>query len=163
MATNKFFTIEFKGGLDLINQLSQVELELKKVNDAIKEAKKTGDTEVYKKLRIEQEELKKSSQELKKNLRDSIKDFEGQKAPVGSLVALRQEYTKLTREIQLYSKEQRESAEGLSKIKLAGNLKKEILSIDQSIGDFRSNIGNYKSALLDVGDIVTQAVCLQVV
>jgi hypothetical protein len=155
MATNKFFTIEFKGGLDLINQLSQVELELKKVNDAIKEAKKTGDTEVYKKLRIEQEELKKSSQELKKNLRDSIKDFEGQKAPVGSLVALRQEYTKLTREIQLYSKEQRESAEGLSKIKLAGNLKKEILSIDQSIGDFRSNIGNYKSALLDVGDIVT--------
>jgi hypothetical protein len=71
------------------------------------------------------------------------------------LVALRQEYTKLTREIQLYSKEQRESAEGLSKIKLAGNLKKEILSIDQSIGDFRSNIGNYKSALLDVGDIVT--------
>ena len=80
MATNKFFTIEFKGGLDLINQLSQVELELKRVNDAIKEAKKTGDTEVYKKLRIEQEELKKSSQELKKNLRDSIKDFEGQKA-----------------------------------------------------------------------------------
>lgn len=58
MATNKFFTIEFKGGLDLINQLSQVELELKRVNDAIKEAKKTGDTEVYKKLRIEQEELK---------------------------------------------------------------------------------------------------------
>jgi TP901 family phage tail tape measure protein len=155
MATNKFFTIEFKGGLDLINQLSQVELELKRVNDAIKEAKKTGDTEVYKKLRIEQEELKKSSQELKKNLRDSIKDFEGQKAPVGSLVALRQEYTKLTREIQLYSKEQRESAEGLSKIKLAGNLKKEILEIDQSIGSFTSNIGNYKSALLDVGDIVT--------
>lgn len=155
MATNKFFTIEFKGGLELINELSQVELELKKVNDAIKEAKKTGDTEVYKKLRLEQEELKKSSQELKKNLRDSIKDFEAQKAPVGSLVALRQEYSKLTKEIQLFSKEQRESAEGLAKIKLAGNLKKEILDIDQSIGDFRSNIGNYKSALLDVGDIVS--------
>lgn len=155
MATNKFFTIEFKGGLDLINQLSQVELELKRVNDAIKEAKKTGDTEVYKKLRIEQEELKKSSQELKKNLRDSIKDFEGQKAPVGSLVALRQEYTKLTREIQLFSKEQRESAEGLSKIKLAGNLKKEILEIDQSIGSFTSNIGNYKSSLLGIGDLLS--------
>ena len=139
MALSKaFFSIEFKGGAQLIDQISDTELAMNELAKAIRNAKKAGDADNYKKLRKEQEDLKKSTSDLKKELRDSVKEFEAQKYPIGSLAQLRQEYSKLTKEISIMTKAQRDSADGLSKIKFAANLKKEIIDIDQSIGNFTS-------------------------
>lgn len=155
MASKAFFSIEFKGGAQLIHQIADTELAMNELAKAIRNAKKAGDADNYKKLRKEQEDLKKSTADLKKELRDSVKEFEAQKYPIGSLAQLRQEYSKLTKEISIMTKAQRDSADGLAKIKFAANLKKEIIDIDQSIGNFTSNIGNYKSAFSGLAGILS--------
>lgn len=155
MTTKSFFSIEFKGGQGLINELAEVELRLNDISTAIKNAKKEGKTDLYKDLRLQQENLKKSSLDLKKALRESVKDFETVKAPIGSLQALRGEYSKLTKEIALMTETQRKGADGIAKINIARNIKTQIEQIDQSMGIYTSNIGNYKSALIGVGDVIT--------
>lgn len=158
MASKAFFSIEFQGGAELIRELSAVELELKKVQDQIKAAQKAGDGDAYKNLRVQQEDLKRSSAELRKEIKAQANAFEKAQFPKDSLIGLEQEYSKLRAEIRGFSKDYRESAEGIAKIRLADSLKSQILEIDNSIKDFKSNIGNYKSGLSDlsnVGDIIT--------
>lgn len=158
MASKAFFSIEFQGGAELIRELSAVELELKKVQDQIKAAQKAGDTDAYKNLRVQQEDLKRSSSELRKELKQQATAFEKAQFPKDSLIGIEQEYSKLRAEIRGFSKDYRESAAGIAKIRLADSLKSQILEIDNSIKDFKSNIGNYKSglsSLSNVGDIIT--------
>ncbi len=158
MASKAFFSIEFQGGAELIRELSAVELELKKVQDQIKAAQKAGDGDAYKNLRVQQEDLKRSSAELRKEIKAQATAFEKAQFPKDSLIGLEQQYSKLRAEIRGFSKDYRESAAGIAKIRLADSLKGQILEIDNSIKDFKSNIGNYKSglsSLSNVGDIIT--------
>ena len=71
------------------------------------------------------------------------------------MIGLEQEYAKLRIEIRGLSKDARDSAEGIAKIKLADSLKSQILEVESSIKDFKGNIGNYGSALGNVGDLLT--------
>lgn len=155
MANKLFFQIEFQGGADVIKELAQVELELNNVKNQINAAKKAGDQDLYKNLRVQQEDLKKSSAELRKEIKDQTKAFEAAKYPKDSLIGLEQEYAKLRIEIRGLSKDARDSAEGIAKIKLADSLKSQILEVESSIKDFKGNIGNYGSALGNVGDLLT--------
>lgn len=158
MASKAFFSIEFQGGAELIRELSAVELELKKVQDQIKAAQKAGDGDAYKNLRVQQEDLKRSSAELRKEIKAQATAFEKAQFPKDSLIGLEQQYSSLRAEIRGFSKDYRESAAGIAKIRLADSLKGQILEIDNSIKDFKSNIGNYKSglsSLSNVGDIIT--------
>lgn len=158
MASKAFFSIEFQGGAELIRELSAVELELKKVQDQIKAAQKAGDGDAYKNLRVQQEDLKRSSAELRKEIKAQATAFEKAQFPKDSLIGLEQQYSSLRAEIRGFSKDYRESAAGIAKIRLADSLKSQILEIDNSIKDFKSNIGNYKSglsSLSNVGDIIT--------
>jgi hypothetical protein len=61
MANKLFFSIEFVGGKATIDELAAVELELAGINKQLAAAKKAGDGDTYKKLRLEQENLKENS------------------------------------------------------------------------------------------------------
>lgn len=155
MAQKAFFTLEFLGGQKVINELAEVELELDKLAKQIKEAKKLGQDDIYKSLRLQQEDLKKASTTLRAELKAQSREFENVKYPATSVIGLEQEYSKLRATIRGMSKEARESADGISKIKLAEQLKSQVIQIDGSIKDFKSNIGNYKSAFSGIGDLLT--------
>jgi hypothetical protein len=65
MANKLFFSIEFVGGKATIDELAAVELELSGINKQLAAAKKAGDSDTYKKLRLEQENLKENSKGFK--------------------------------------------------------------------------------------------------
>lgn len=79
------------------------------------------------------------------------KELQLSDAPKGSLVALRLEYIKLTTQIARLTEQERNSQFGQSLIKNAAKVKSSINSIEQSIGNFTGNVGNYASAFNRVG------------
>lgn len=79
----------------------------------------------YKHVKEEISELNQEHQKLNKEL--------GKNPPKGSLASLRNEYNVLNNEISTFTKAQRESADGLAKIKLSQNLKQDIRDIEQSL------------------------------
>lgn len=155
MASKKFFSIEFQGAKDTIDQLAKIELEMKKLADQIREAKKLGKEDVYKDLRFQQENLKKTATELRAELRNSVREFEKSKFPTDSIVGLEHAYSKLRTEIRGMSKEMRESAEGIQKIRFAEHIKNQIDKTSQSFGDWKSQIGSYKKSILEAGDVIS--------
>lgn len=88
-------------------------------------------------------------------INQSIKSFGKQKFPEDSIVGLRKRYSELRKEIQGLSKDQRESDFGKNLIREAKEIKEEIIELDQSIGDFSSNIGNYQSAFTGFGGLLS--------
>lgn len=156
MAKKLFFSLEFQGGKETINQLASVELQLAELAKQIREAKKAGNEDVYKELRIKQEELRISTQKLRTELRQQAAEFKAQTYPADSLIGLENQYAKLRLEIRGMSADVRQSAEGIAKIQLAANIKQDVDNLNRSFGDFKSNIGNYVSAIkLGFLDLVT--------
>ena len=147
--------LDIKVDSQTARQLSQVERELLGVNNQLREAKKAGNTEVYGKLKVQQQGLRFEAVKLRKALRDQVKTFETAKFPKDSLLGLRQEYGKLIKEIQTLSKEERKGDYAKGLIKNAKNIKDEIDKVEQSFGKFNSNVGNYRDGLISIGDIVT--------
>lgn len=124
--------------------LAQLELQLNEVNKAIREAKKAGDTDTYESLRREQLSLQDASKELRKEIRAQQKDFRDQKFPEDSIIGLRTEYRKLTKEIRQLSQTDpdfdKKSQEAL-------NLKNQIRDLSKAFGDTSPNVGNYQEAI----------------
>jgi TP901 family phage tail tape measure protein len=117
--------------------LKAINKELKKVEDGSEGQKLLRQAAVNAKLAINDltEQQKKLNAELK-----------ALKVPTDSLAGLRLQYSKLSVEISKLDEVQRKSILGQSLIKNAANLKKQIDGIEQSIGRFTGNVGNYKSA-----------------
>jgi len=155
MANKLFFSIEFVGGKATVDELAAVELELAEINKQLAAAKKAADGDTYKKLRLEQENLKKSAKDLRAELVSTTRDFEKAKFPTDSIVGMEHAYASLRREIREMSAEARNSAAGLQKLKFAESLKGQIDVTNRSIGDFKSSIGNYQTAFTGLGDLVT--------
>jgi len=155
MANKLFFSIEFVGGKATIDELAAVELELSGINKQLAAAKKAADGETYKRLRLEQENLKKTAKDLRAELVSTTREFEKAKFPTDSIVGMEHAYASLRREIREMSAEARNSAAGLQKLKFAESLKNQIDVTNRSIGDFKSSIGDYKSAFTGLGDLVT--------
>ena len=155
MANKLFFSIEFVGGKATIDELAAVELELSGINKQLAAAKKAADGETYKRLRLEQENLKKTAKDLRAELVSTTREFEKAKFPTDSIVGMEHAYASLRREIREMSAEARNSSAGLQKLKFAESLKNQIDVTNRSIGDFKSSIGDYKSAFTGLGDLVT--------
>ena len=155
MANKLFFSIEFVGGKATIDELAAVELELSGINKQLAAAKKAADGDTYKKLRVEQENLKKTAKDLRAELVSTTREFEKAKFPTDSIVGMEHAYASLRREIREMSAEARNSSAGLQKLKFAESLKNQIDVTNRSIGDFKSSIGDYKSAFTGLGDLVT--------
>ncbi|MEM4255674.1 MAG: phage tail tape measure protein [Candidatus Norongarragalinales archaeon] len=92
--------------------------------------------------------------ELNAKQRELNREFSAAKLPKDSLVALRLEYSKLTKQVAELSKAERESEFGQKLIKDAARIKKEIDGVEQSMGRFTGNVGNYKSALSGLGNVM---------
>lgn len=93
--------------------------------------------------------------DLTKAQKDLNREFKATQVPKDSLAGLRLEYQRLTDQINKLSKAEREAAAGQQTILRANNLKSQIDSIEQSIGRFTGNVGNYRSALGGIGDLLT--------
>jgi TP901 family phage tail tape measure protein len=130
--------------------LAKIELRLQQINTQVKQAKSTGSTTQTSNLTSlisEQKTLLNLRKELNKELNQQttikINPFDST-----SLVSLRAELSKVTKAYATLSEEARKSSEGIALYNKAVSLKTQVSGIEESLGDFRRNVGNYQSALL---------------
>lgn len=119
--------------------------EVKKLNEEIK--KVTVGTKEYRQYAEQLVKTKVEAAQLRDRQRELNKEFQATRVPTDSLAGLRLEYGKLTAQINTLSRAERESNFGKNLIKNAASVKKEIDGIEQSVGRFTGNVGNYSSAL----------------
>jgi TP901 family phage tail tape measure protein len=136
---------------ELVAQDVNVGVELAKQRDALKalnkELKKVGEgTEEQKKLTEQAVKTKLAIADLTQQQKKLNSELSATKVPTDSLAGLRLQYSKLAGELSKLSAAERESDFGKNLIKNASKVKKEIDGIEQSIGRFTGNVGNYKSA-----------------
>ena len=129
-----------------INSISQLELELAKLNKQLREAKKQGDTATYTKVRGETAKLKSELSQANRELTQQQKDFRALSFAPGSYHAISAEVSKLKREFQGLGKEAREGIAGNQIRQRIASLTGELKKIDAGVGVFTRNVGNYASA-----------------
>lgn len=141
------FRLEFEGSSETINELAKIEVELKDIVTQINELKKSGglrkNQAEYQLLRAEQIKLQNSSKELRREITEQAKTFKAAQYPKDSLIGMRMEYNKLSRQIDELDKNARQSTFGKDLIKQARDLNNEIKAVEASVGNFRRNVGNY--------------------
>lgn len=121
--------------------------EIKKLNKEIAAAKgANGYTDLVRQLT----DAKIKASELKAEQRALNKEFQATQVPKDSLAGLRLEYSKLTDQITKLSAAERNSDFGRGLVSSAARVKKEIGGIEESLGRFTGNVGNYKSAISGV-------------
>lgn len=113
----------------------------------------------YSQLKDQQITLRAESRRLNIELRQQAKDFDriSQDIPDDSLIGLRRRYEQLRQEIDRLGKAGRESADGLDKIRQAADIKGQIDSIGESVGDFRSQVGSYSKAVQELIGFLSSA------
>ena len=125
----------------------------KAINAEIKAAKALGSP--YTQLLGESVKLKRETEALREQQKLLNREFKTTTVPKDSLAGLRLEYQKLSVELSKLTAAERGSNFGKGIIKNAAQVKQQIDGIEQSIGRFTGNVGNYKTALLSIGDLVT--------
>ena len=80
------------------------------------------------------------------------KEFAQAQVPTDSLAGLRIEYSKLIDQVNKLSKAERETEQGKALIANAAKVKGEINQIQESVGNFTGNVGNYKTSILAASD-----------
>lgn len=140
------YEIEFLGSDEVIKKQAQLTLELRKTNEAIKEAKKNSDDNLYKKLVESQLKLKEQIKQTNQEIKNQKKEFESSKYPTDSLKALELSYVKVKNEVKNLSEQERKSQIGQDLIKKLGTLRTEVNKTKASIGEltksFASNFGD---------------------
>ena len=152
MATKILFTFTAQD-VNVAKTQDDVKDRLAAINKEIKAAKAAGSP--YGALIGESIKLKRESVALREEQAKLNKEFKATTVPKDSLAGLRLEYSKLTDAVNKLSAAERASPAGQSIIKNASNVKGQIDGIEQSLGRFTGNVGNYKSALLGIGDALT--------
>ena len=134
-------------------RLEALREEIRRLNKEIKGAE-IG-TPVYNDLIARITDAKLEAAKLKEEQKALNREFKAAQVPKDSLAGLRIEYSKLTEQIRVLSATERQSAFGQSLIKNAAGVKREIDGIEQSLGRFTGNVGNYKSAFASLAQIVS--------
>ena len=152
MARKVLFEIEVEnvGATQRINALRE---EIKRLNKEIKGINEGSDD--YKRLTGEIANAQIEIKDLREQQKQLNRDFQAAKFPKDSLQGLRIEYAKLVDQIKILSAAERESDFGKSLIKNASGVKSQIDSIEQSLGRFTGNVGNYRSAFGSLAQIVS--------
>jgi len=137
-----------------LNKLADIEIRLKKIKDGIKNEKAsgTGSAANLSALLTEEKALLLSKKELTKQLNEEAKAFNQVKneADPTSLVGLREELKRLKAQYIILGEAQREAAEGQQLFNKIVGTNTKISNIEQSIGDFRRNVGNYQNAVQSI-------------
>ena len=134
-------------------RIAELQALIRKLNKEIKAGDKTG--EAYDGLLADLTKAKRETELLREEQKQLNREFKAQQVPKDSLAGLRIEYARLTEQITKFSKAERESDNGKRLIANAAALKNQINGIEESVGRFTGSVGNYKKALLSVGDLVT--------
>lgn len=134
-------------------RIAELQALVRQLNKEIKAGDKTG--EAYDGLLIDLTKAKRETELLREEQRKLNREFKAQQVPRDSLAGLRIEYARLTEQITKFSKAERETDNGKRLIANAASLKTQINGIEESVGRFTGSVGNYRKALLSVGDLVT--------
>ena len=121
------------------------------IRDLNKEIRQNPGPERFQELAAELSKNRRELTELTKQQKELTRELNALKVPKDSLAGLRLEYSKLSQAVANLSAEERKSDFGKNLIKNASNVKKEIDGVEQSIGRFTGNVGNYQSALNGLG------------
>lgn len=143
MDQKTLFTIQVNDQ-DLSAALEKARDNVRRLNQEFKKSEQGSDG--YNKLAKEVAGAKNEVSQLTERQKRLNNELKGLNAPKGSLIALRAEYSKLTQQVNNLSEAERNSKFGKSLITSAGGVKTKIDGIEQSIGRFTGNVGNYKSA-----------------
>lgn len=127
--------------------------EIRRLNKEIKGAE-VG-SPVYNDLIAKLTDAKQETARLKDEQKALNREFQAARFPKDSLAGLRIEYSKLTEQIKVLSAAERGRPFGQSLIQNAAKVKSEIDGIEQSLGRFTGNVGNYRSAFGSLADIAT--------
>lgn len=142
------FTLEARD-VNLGALLEEKREQVRRLNAEFRKAKEG--TDEYKRLAKEVADTKNEVRDLTARQREVNREFKALSAPKDSLVGLRLEYSKLSTAISTLSAAERQSGFGKELIANAAKVKAEIDGIEQSIGRFTGNVGNYKSAFEGIG------------
>ena len=134
-------------------RIAELQARVRQLNKEIKAGDKTG--EAYDGLLADLTKAKRETELLREEQKQLNREFKAQQVPRDSLAGLRIEYARLTEQITKFSKAERESDNGKRLIANAAALKTQINGIEESVGRFTGSVGNYRKALLSVGDLVT--------
>ena len=134
-------------------RIAELQALVRQLNKEIKAGDKTG--EAYDGLILDLTKAKRETELLREEQRKLNREFKAQQVPRDSLAGLRIEYARLTEQITKFSKAERETDNGKRLIANAASLKTQINGIEESVGRFTGSVGNYRKALLSVGDLVT--------
>jgi predicted RNase H-like nuclease (RuvC/YqgF family) len=130
---------------------ARIEQTRQSIRDLNKEIRQNPGPERFAQIAAELSKNRRELTELNKQQKELNREMNALKVPKDSLAGLRLEYSKLSQAVAQLSAEERKSQFGQSLIKNARNVKSEIDGVEQSIGRFTGNVGNYRSALNGIG------------
>ncbi len=140
------FQLVVEGSDKAIKDLAALELEIDQINKNLREAKKVGNEDLYKNLKVQQEGLKKEISATRKEINRQVKDFQKAEFPTDSLIGLQRAYGELSQEIRGLSQADPQFEQ---KVAEARKLKDQIREVSIAFGDTSPNIGNYSASILD--------------
>lgn len=152
MAKKILFEIEIEN-VGASRRIEALREEIRRLNKEIKGVEDGSDE--YRKFAGEIANAQIEIKDLKEQQKALNREFQAAKFPKDSLQGLRIEYSKLSEQLKVLSAAERQSPFGQSIIANAANVKKQIDGIEQSIGRFTGNVGNYRSAFASVSEILT--------
>lgn len=141
------FILEINGAKETIDRIAELELQLGDVTTQLREAKKAGDKDLYKKLRGDSANLRQEIKDLNKELREQVKQFKDAEFPEDSYRGLNRQLVNARREIKELSRAELEAGKGDALLKKIQKLDKELKDFDQTIGQNFRNVGNYEQAI----------------
>jgi hypothetical protein len=147
--------IEIGGLKKVINNVGELEQAIRNTRDELKQSGKIG-SESYLRVQRQLGKLKEVKKEVNAETRKQGREFQIS-ADQGkrSYRALNAELVNLRANFKELSEADRKGAIGKGILKNIQALDTELKQIDASIGNFQRNVGNYRQALIGIGDIVT--------
>lgn len=148
---------------DLTNANEELKAQEKELKKEIKELSKDEDANAEA-IRAKQEKvnaIKEAEKVYGEQIRSTSKSIQNQlkvdKEQIGSLKSLRAELSNATKAYDSLSREEREGAKGKELQDHINAVTNELNEAEQATQRYRSNVGNYKSALQGVGNAFQQA------
>lgn len=139
-------------GTKFLNQIAAIDIRLKQVKANIASTKAEAGPDQQGNLALllaEEKALTAQKVLLNKEIKDEISNFDllGNKIDPTSIIGMRNELKTLKNEFLLMSEERKKSQEGLEKFARINVVNTKLNEAEQSIGDFRRNVGNYRDAV----------------
>lgn len=135
-----------------LNKITDIDIKLKAVKENITKAKQAGSTdnsENLTQLVAAEKALKIEKAKTVALLKEEEKQFIATSKAIDptSVIGMREELSRLKAEYLKLSEAERNSAEGQKKFNAIVAHNNNISTIEQSLGDFRRNVGNYRDAV----------------